>query len=169
MRTDGAWANLRRTWSCATTEPRAATGGIVFGSDTSGGIRNVYVHSCIFEGTDVGIRLKSTRGRGGVVERLWFENIDMAGIRREAIQITTAYRAWMGTTEGKAPTFRDISFRNIDVAGAKQAMRVEGLPEAPIKGLRLQGVHMKAREGIAAAWVEELRLDEVSVQHPTAP
>jgi len=144
-------------------------GGAVFGSDSSGDIRNVYVHSCIFDGTDVGIRLKSTRGRGGVVERLWFENIDMAGIRREAIQMTTAYRAWMGTTEGKAPTFRDIIFRNINVMGADQAMRIEGLPEAPIQGLCFENVHMKSVKGIDAAWVEELKLDEVSVQGEASP
>jgi len=144
-------------------------GGIVFGSDTSGDIRNVYAHSCVFEGTDVGIRLKSTRGRGGVVENLWFERINMADIRREAIQITTAYRAWMGTTEGKAPTFRDIRLREINVTGAQQAMYVEGLPEAPIEGLQLEDVHMTVRKGIDTTWVQKLKLDNVSIKSEVSP
>jgi len=147
-------------------------GGTVFGSDTSGGIRNVYVHSCIYQDTDVGIRLKSTRGRGGVVEKLWFENIEMKDIRREAVQITTAYRAWMGTTEGKAPTFRDMTLRDIHAVGVGQAARIEGLPEAPIQGLRFENVSIEAREGFHAEWLEGLEIENVSVQEqepPTAP
>jgi len=144
-------------------------GGAVFGSDTSGGIRNVYVHACIFRGTDVGVRLKSTRGRGGVVERLWFEDMDMAGIRREAIQMTTAYRAWMATTEGKAPTFRNLTFRNIDVAGARYAARLEGLPEAPLEGLRLHDVAMTAQEGFQAKRVDGLELNNVAIRPEKGP
>lgn len=141
-------------------------GGAVFGSDMSGGIRNVYVHSCIFDGTDVGIRLKSTRGRGGVVEQLWFDNIDMNDIGGEAIQITTAYRAWMGTAEGQAPTFRDLSFRNINVSGARQAITVEGLPEAPIQGLRLANVAIVARAAIDIAHLQGLEMENVTVRKP---
>ena len=164
MNEDG-WRVGKPTENVVVRYNRTASGhgGTVFGSDTSGGIRNVYVHSCMFDGTDVGIRLKSTRGRGGVVERLWFENIDMADIRREAIQITTAYRAWMGTTKGRAPTFRDMTFRDINVTGADQAMRVEGLPEAPIRGLRLENVRIEADRGVDAVWLEDLKLDEVCV------
>ncbi len=139
-------------------------GGAVFGSDTSGDIRNVYYHSSIFRGTDVGIRLKSTRGRGGVVEKIWFENIDMEGIPREAIQITTAYRAWMGTTEGKAPIFRDISFRNITARDTKWAARMEGLPEAPLLRLSFENINMETEEGVSVKWVEEIDLNDFTVQ-----
>ena len=141
-------------------------GGTVFGSDTSGDIRNVYVHSCVYDGTDVGIRLKSTRGRGGVVEKLWFENIDMKDIRREAIQMTTAYRAWMGTTEGKAPTFRDLTFRHLNVVNAGQAVNIEGLPEALIQGLKFEDISIEAREGFRAEYIERLELENVFVKEP---
>lgn len=139
-------------------------GGAVFGSDTSGDIRNVYVYSCIFDGTDVGIRLKSTRGRGGVVERLWFERIDMNGVRREAIQMTTAYRAWMATTEGKAPIFRNLTFQNIRVDGAAQAAHIEGLPESPIQDIHFENVTIKADIGFHTDWVKGLNLEDVSIQ-----
>ena len=136
-------------------------GGAVFGSDTSGDIRNVYVHGCIFNGTDVGVRLKSTRGRGGVVERLWFEDIDMADVKREAFQMTTAYRAWMGTTEGKAPVFRDIRFRDIRVEGARWAARLEGLPEEPIRDVHFENVAVTAEEGFQAKRLDGLTLQQV--------
>mgnify|MGYP000897584446 CR=1 FL=1 len=138
-------------------------GGAVFGSDTSGDIRNVHVYRNIYDGTDLGIRLKSTRGRGGIVEKLWFEDIEMRNITGEAVQISTAYRAWMGTTEGKAPVFRDLSFRNIHVEGAKQAVRVEGLPEAPIQGLHLENVTVKAEQGMSVEHLQGLVLEDFTV------
>lgn len=127
------------------------------------------MHSCIFEGSDLGVRLKSTRGRGGVVEKLWFENIDMADITGEAIQMTTAYRAWMGTTEGKAPVFRDLVFRNIHVDGARCAANLEGLPEALLQGLRMEDITIKAHEGFKAKLVDGLELDRVAVHAQNGP
>ncbi len=140
-------------------------GGAVFGSDMSGDIRNVYVHSCIYDGTALGIRLKSTRGRGGVVEKLWFEDILMRNIAAEAIQISTAYSAWMGTTEGKAPLFRDISFRNISVEGARQSINIEGLPEAPVQDIRMENLSIAAEEGMNAAHLQGFQMENVTVRH----
>ena len=52
-------------------------GGFVVGSEMSGGVKNIYVEDCTFLGTDVGLRFKSTRGRGGVVENIYINNINM--------------------------------------------------------------------------------------------
>lgn len=52
-------------------------GGVVLGSEMSGSIRNVTISNCVFEGTDRGIRMKSRRGRGGVVEDVRVTNIVM--------------------------------------------------------------------------------------------
>ncbi|MBI2431794.1 MAG: glycoside hydrolase family 28 protein, partial [Candidatus Hydrogenedentes bacterium] len=138
-------------------------GGAVFGSDTSGDIRNVYVHSCVFEGTSLGIRLKSTRGRGVIVEKLWFENIEMKNITGDAIQLFTSYRAWMGTQEGKVPIFRDLSFKDIHGAGAKRSLLIEGLPEAPIENLRFENISIEAQQGVSAQHVRELELNNVTM------
>ena len=66
-------------------------GGIVFGSETSGGIRNVYVRNCLYDGTDIGIRIKSRRGRGGGVENVWIENIKMKNISWNAVILNMFY------------------------------------------------------------------------------
>lgn len=55
-------------------------GGVVIGSEMSGGVRNVVVSNCIFEGTDRGIRIKTRRGRGGVVEDIRVSNIIMKDV-----------------------------------------------------------------------------------------
>ena len=60
-------------------------GGFVVGSEMSGGVRNVYVADCTFIGTDVGLRFKSTRGRGGVVENIYVDNINMINIPGDAL------------------------------------------------------------------------------------
>ena len=52
-------------------------GGFVVGSEMSGGVKNIKVSNCIFKGTDAGLRFKSARGRGGVVENITIENINM--------------------------------------------------------------------------------------------
>ena len=57
-------------------------GGVVIGSDMSGGVRNVFVHDCDFSGSLIGIRLKSSRGRGGVVENVWYQDIELGDIKR---------------------------------------------------------------------------------------
>ncbi|MCU0323153.1 MAG: glycoside hydrolase family 28 protein, partial [Chitinophagaceae bacterium] len=52
-----------------------AHGGFVIGSEMSGGARNIYVDNCTFIGTDIGLRFKTTRGRGGIVENIFINNI----------------------------------------------------------------------------------------------
>ena len=60
-------------------------GGFVIGSEMSGGVKNVYVSECSFIGTDVGLRFKSARGRGGVVENIYINNINMIDIPNDAL------------------------------------------------------------------------------------
>ena len=59
----------------------AGHGGVVIGSEMSGGVRKVVISNCVFDGTDRGIRIKSTRGRGGVVEDIQVDNIVMRNIK----------------------------------------------------------------------------------------
>src|SRR5690606_26462533 len=66
-------------------------GGVVIGSEMSGGVKNIAITNCIFDGTDRGIRIKSARGRGGVVEDIRVSNIIMRNIRDQAIVLNTQY------------------------------------------------------------------------------
>ena len=56
-------------------------GAVVIGSDTTGDIRNITVSNCVFENTDRGIRLKTRRGRGGIVEDICVSNIIMKDVK----------------------------------------------------------------------------------------
>src|SRR6185312_2900248 len=68
-----------------------AHGGFTIGSEMSGGVRNLRVENCTFIGTDVGLRFKSTRGRGGAVEKIYISNIRMADLPGDAINFDLYY------------------------------------------------------------------------------
>ena len=56
---------------------KSAHGGAVIGSETAGGVNNIFVEDCFFDGTDRGVRIKTRRGRGGSIHDLYFKNITM--------------------------------------------------------------------------------------------
>jgi len=115
-------------------------GGVTVGSEMSGGVRNINVTNCTFIGTDVGIRFKSNRGRGGVVEDISFDNITMINIPTQAISFNLYYGGNEGggdlvLEEGlpqvteETPEFKNIVIRNVTCKGAKDALFLQGLPE----------------------------------------
>ena len=140
-------------------------GGVVIGSGMSGGVRNVYVHNCDFQGTDRGIRLKSIRGRGGIVENVWFENISMKNIRYEAIVANMSYADPTVTPKRDAPpTFRNIHLTNICCCDAATAVEISGLPEQPLQKITLRDIRITAIKGAIIQDVEGLITSNVSIK-----
>ena len=143
-------------------------GGFVVGSEMSGGVKNVHVSNCMFMGTDIGLRFKSTRGRGGVVENIWISNIDMINIPTEAISFNLFYGGnspvleadQKASTEARdeklvpvteeTPSFKNIYMKNINVAGADKALVLQGLPEMNLQNVSLENATLKAKNGISA-------------------
>lgn len=140
-------------------------GGIVIGSEMSGGIRDIFVHNCYFNGADRGIRIKSNASRGGVVEELWFKNIRMHDIKQEAICINTNYKAFMASKDGRAyPVFRNIRIQNLTCNGAAVAAYLRGTSNEPLRHIILSNVSVEAKQGMYFEWVYGLKLDHVSVK-----
>lgn len=138
-------------------------GAVAIGSGMSGGVRNVYVRNCHVTGGEQGIRLKSMRGRGGVIENVRFENIHMTGLRQEAIVLNMFYGSSTAASRSVAPpAFRNIRIRNVtcDRAGAAVVMR--GLPERPIEHVVLEDLRLSALEGIRCQHVDGLALSNVT-------
>ena len=95
-------------------------GGFVVGSEMSRGVNNVLVKDCTFIDSDVGIRFKSALGRGGVVENIFMENIQMVNIKSESVIITMDYvhnlmdyndPVSQSTDPEDIPEFRNIFFK----------------------------------------------------------
>ena len=124
--------------------------------------RNIFAHDCEFDGADKGIRLKSNASRGGVVEKIWYQNIKMKNIRAEAIRINSQYGAYLADKGGKAyPVFRDISIRDVTCNGARVAVSMEGTRHKPLENISLENVSIKATAGMRFKWVKGLKLKNV--------
>ncbi|HPD29191.1 MAG TPA: glycosyl hydrolase family 28 protein [Phycisphaerae bacterium] len=144
-------------------------GGVVIGSDMSGGVRNVFVHDCDFSGSQIGIRLKSSRGRGGIVENVYYRDIDLGDIQGQAITIHTDYKAYFGADQGKAPAFRKIHISDVICRKAAQAVRLSGLPEQLIEDVVFERAILGAKEGMTCSQVKGLRLADVAVTPAAGP
>ncbi len=142
----------------------AAHGGFVIGSEMSGGARNIYVENCTFIGTDIGLRFKTTRGRGGIVENIFIKNISMKDIIGEAILFDMYYAAQdpiplagekreppkvqsLPVTEA-TPQFRNFHISNVTCYGAEKAIFVRGLPEMNVQNIVLENMILQAKQGL---------------------
>jgi len=140
-------------------------GGFTVGSEMSGGVKNMHVSDCTFIGTDVGLRFKSRRGRGGVVENVYISNIDMVNIPTNAISFNLYYGGLSPAElmaqgeQGKknseihpvteeTPQFKDISMKNITCKGALQAIYLQGLPEMNLENIHMENLTMESEKGL---------------------
>lgn len=154
-------------------------GGVTVGSEMSGGVRNMHVSNCTFMGTDVGLRFKSTRGRGGVVEDIYISNIRMTDIPTNAISFNLYYGG-MSVSEmmekggletyavkepvtEETPQFRNITIRDIVVKGAHQAVFLQGLPEMKLENIVMKDMLLQAERGISIIDAENVKLNRIEL------
>jgi polygalacturonase len=142
----------------------ASHGGFVIGSEMSGGVRNVYVSNCTFVGADIGLRFKTARGRGGIVENIFVKDIFMKDIPGEAILFDMYYMARdpvalagekreLPAVEFKAvdestPVFRNFHITNVYCNGAQTGIFMRGLPEMHVKNIVLENMVLQANKGM---------------------
>jgi Endopolygalacturonase len=145
-------------------------GGVVIGSEMSGGVRNVLVTGCIFRGTDRGIRLKTRRHRGGMVSNITFSHILMEDVKTPFV-FNMFYFCGKGGKEAsvkdknkrpvdaKTPCISDVRIESVTAVNATAcAGFVYGLPESPVTRLTLKDctVTMKKGEKSHAAMMDDL-------------
>jgi polygalacturonase len=144
-------------------------GGVVIGSEMSGGVKKITISNCIFDGTDRGIRIKTVRGRGGVVEDIRVDNIVMKNIREQAIVLDMEYgKVKPAPLSERTPQFRNIRFSNI-TAYTKQAMFINGLDEMPVQEISLNDVVFEAETGIVIKNGKDIELHNVRVNTKKGP
>ncbi|WP_321518040.1 glycoside hydrolase family 28 protein [uncultured Bacteroides sp.] len=160
-------------------------GGFVVGSEMSGGVKNIFVSNCSFIGTDVGLRFKSTRGRGGVVENIYIEHINMINIPNEPLLFDLFYggKAPDELTEEdknanqsevvppvseKTPAFKDIHISDIYCKKAGRAMFFNGLPEMRIQNVTVKDVVITdAKEGAVISQANGVIMDNIKITSPS--
>lgn len=153
-------------------------GGFVIGSEMSGGVRNLFVKNLTFIGTDCGLRFKSTRGRGGLVENIWMEDIRMSDIPTEAIRFEMYYFNKTGVEDPhtgemivekapvseKTPVFKNMYFKNIYVDGAKQALKIMGLPEMPVENIQFKNMIVRSDIGVRINYASKINFENIDLK-----
>ena len=172
---------------------RRGSAGIVMGSDTSGGIRNVVASNIVCQGTQAGINIKSERGRGGIIENVRIDNVIFEDVGR-AISVSQFY-TMQGETPSppepvsvRTPLFRDIVISHVTITRARGffdyswnpvtvaasdpgrlvMIVLAGLPERPIEGLRLSDVVASGAGALRASDTVGLELSNVQI-NPVQP
>jgi polygalacturonase len=149
--------------------------GCSIGSETSSGLRNMVVRRCTFDGTEIGVRFKSDRRRGGLVENVTYTDLTMKNVGR-AIVISSYYQ---GSTSdmpapgehdraqavtATTPHWRNIAVRNLTATGCtKDAGLILGLPEMPAENITLENVTIEAPAGLRLGYAKDVALRHVQI------
>ncbi|MBD2722108.1 glycoside hydrolase family 28 protein [Hymenobacter armeniacus] len=144
-------------------------GGVVIGSEMSGGVKKIVISNCVFDGTDRGIRIKTARGRGGVVEDIRVDNIVMKNIRDQMIVLDMQYaKTTPEPVSERTPRFRNIHFSNITAEG-NQAGLLNGLSEMPIENVSFSNLNLDAKQGFTIREARNIAFHNVQVNTTIGP
>ena len=127
----------------------------------------------LLNGTYIGIRMKSQRGRGGVVSDILYRNIKMLNIATDCIRLNLNYHPDLNRTNASAtPIFRDIRLENIDCVSTNplahgSSYLIEGLPESHIQNLTLRNVTVSADLKEVSCVNVDCSCDKATVVCPT--
>ena len=144
-------------------EMKAGHGGVVMGSELSGGIRNIFVENCRMSSPDLerAIRIKTNAMRGGFVENVNVRRLTV-GVVQDLIVINFFYE------EGKdgpfLPVVRNIDIQNVRCLNAKRVLDLRGFDDAPIRDVNLSGILVqRATMPSRVSHVEGLNFSQVTV------
>ncbi|MDD3321053.1 MAG: glycoside hydrolase family 28 protein [Paludibacter sp.] len=161
-------------------------GGFVVGSEMSGGVRNIKVSNCSFLGTDVGLRFKSKRGRGGLVENIYVDNITMMNIVTEPLLFDLFYggksasealaddeildtTGHIPSVDETTPSFQNIYIKDINCSNARRAMYFNGLPEMNIKNINVENVNITSSLGAELCESDGIKFRNIHINSESEP
>ncbi len=143
--------------------------GISIGSETMAGINGMLVRHCTFDGADNGIRIKSMRGAGGIVENVRYTDIQMKDVDNAIIldlNYTDNNRPNFKGKDGAIPAVHDILIDHVTAVGSKRAGRIVGLPESPIRRVTLSDVSLSAENDLVVQDAEDIVTENVKLDIP---
>ena len=126
---------------------KAGHGGLTTGSETGGGIKNIYAYNCVFDGTDMPLRFKTRRPRTGITENIFYERLriknantvfawDLLGSYNFVGEL--ANRLPLRPVTKLTPTVRNVCVKNFIVESANCFISARGIPELPISNIQIE-------------------------------
>lgn len=147
---------------------RTGHGGITIGSETSASIRNAYFHDCDFGELYSAIRIKTMKGRGGVIENIDYENINIEKANIEAFMITLRYAGEslddQTKPEESMPIIRNISVKGLKCTASETGVSILGTVGRQIENVYISDSKFFSERPIEAEYVENLNLSNVDLK-----
>ncbi|CAM3419662.1 glycoside hydrolase family 28 protein [Pontibacter korlensis] len=138
-------------------------GGVVIGSEISGGVRNVFAENCTMNSPllDRALRIKTSSMRGGVVENVYLRNIEVGQVAEQVVRVNMFYE----DSGPFMPTVRNVEVRNMTVQnGGDVGVLLEGYEESPVQNLRLINVKINnVKEPYKFSNVENIGFENVTI------
>ena len=153
-------------------------GGVSIGTETAGGVKNVYVRNCTANGNHAPIKFKPRPGRGGVIENIthdgWkIENsgtvIDYALRKVTGEDYIDEWQKIEVPFEKATPRYRNITIRNVEATGNKKAISFLGWPLAHAENIILENVSIEAEKGAKFQYIDNLLLKNVKIETEGEP
>ena len=150
-----------------------AHGGFVIGSEFSGGMQRIIVRNCFFDGTDIGLRMKSAPGRGGWCEDIYCADITMKNIQKSVVFFESGYAdrgAGVSATDADDknaffPDWSDFTFKNIVCVGAKTAVEMNGIKGKPIRDMKFEDITiLNVKNGILLKSAENIQFTGCTIR-----
>lgn len=137
-------------------------GGVVMGSEMTGGIKNVFVENCEMDSPnlDRAIRIKSNSRRGGIVENVFVRNINVGQVGECVLRINMFYNVYGNQTGNFIPQVKNVTLENVKVKnGGKYGILAKGYKELPIENVTFKNVTIdKVDEAFSVENVTNLQL-----------
>lgn len=121
-------------------------GGVVMGSEISGGVNNVYVRNCEMSSPNLerAIRIKTNTRRGGTIENIYVKNIKVGQVKEAFLKINTHYAIYANQEGEHMPVIRNIFLEDIEVEnGGEYGILIKGREASPVTNVNLTNVHIK--------------------------
>lgn len=162
-------------------------GLLTCGSETSGGIRNIVAYNLKGLGTKNGLRFKSTRQRGGVVENIWLHNIELRGVTNPLVldlnwhpaystsvlpdgydiaSVPAHWKKMLTPVDPKIgiPKFRNIFFSEIKAIDAKTCINITGMKESTIDGFMFFNVQLQGEKAGRIHFARDWHFENFSLE-----
>ena len=148
-------------------EMKDGHGGVVIGSEVSGGARNIFAEDCLMDSPNLerAIRVKTNKVRGGTVENLYFRNIEVGEVREAVVRINMLYAIFSDTSVAYIPTVRNIYVDHVTSKKSKYGVLIDGYDaEHPVTNVHLSDCRFDGvAEGNKIQHAEGLRFTDVFV------
>lgn len=122
-------------------EMKDGHGGVVIGSEVSGGARNIFAENCKMDSPNLerAIRVKTNKIRGGTIENLFFRNIEVGEVKEAVVRVNMRYAIFSDPNQEYIPVVDNIYIENVTSKKSKYGVLIEGYDEAhPVRGVHLK-------------------------------